>query len=286
MEAGSQGKANIDEIASKPNKAAIVLAIGDVGELSFKDLKAKMNLGVGTLYYHLDGLRGVVAQNALKQYVLTDEGKIVYEKMKGMEGVGKPAPRGKMPSVRDLLGEIFLFDSHVERLAIDSMSNLSIALGILLTGGALAGASGFYDLIFFSGKLAQPVVDLVTFPLSWALLFCLAAVLMSALWRTKFSLLGLAGGTAVSLVPVIFSMVLEAVRKTFSHSLDFLGYLYVFPYYPVFQGLLVVWAAYILAVSVRSASDLNLEKALVVVLLVVIVNLGFVWARPWILPAH
>jgi len=56
--------------------------------------------------------------------------------------------------------------------------------------------------------------------------------------------------------------------------------------YLVFQAALVVWGAYIYTVSVRSASSLNLEKTLVVALLVVLVNLGYLWGRPLIFPAR
>jgi len=287
MEASGSTGPDADKIASKPNRAAIVLAIGDVGELSFKALKAKLNLGVGTLYYHLDGLEGVVTQNSSKQYILTDEGKKVYQKMKGIEGVGKPAPRHRLPSAKDLLGEIFLFDSHAERLAVDSMSNLSITLGILLTGAALAGIDRVYDSMFIIiGRFAPSGFAFVTVPVSWLFLYGISILLISLVWRARFSFAGLAGGSALALIPVVFSLVLEAMRRSFTPSLEFLNDLYSYPYYPIFQAVLVVWAAYIFVVSLRSAADLNLEKAMVVALLMVIINLGYVLGRPLILPVR
>jgi hypothetical protein len=287
MEAGGKGGPDADEIASKPNRAAIVLAIGDGGELSFKDLKAKMNLGVGTLYYHLDGLKGVVTQNSSKQYILTDEGKLVYQKVKGIEGAGRPTPRQKLPSAKELLGEIFLFDSHAERLAVDSMSNISITLGILLTGAALAAVDRVYDAMFILvGRFAQPGLAFATLPISWLFLYGLSILLVSLVWKARFSFSGLAGGSALALIPMVFSLFLEAMRRTFHPSLDFLGSLYALPFYPIFQAVLVVWAAYIFVVSLRSATELNLEKALVVALVLVIINLAYVWGRPLLLPVH
>ncbi len=281
MAAAGPGKPKTDEIISKPNRAAIVLAIGEKGEMSFKDLKAKMNLGVGTLYYHLDGLNGVVTQNSAKQYVLTDQGKQVYEAMKGMEGVGRPARRTRLPSLRAVLGEVFLFDSHVERLPIDSMSNVSITFGILLTAGVLAGMTRIDDAMFFIlGRGAAPWFAFFTVFISWALLFGLGTLLVKLLWRSSPNLPGLAGGSALSIVPVMFAMVLEALRRTFTPTLAFLNTLYTLPYYVLFQGALVIWGAYIFTVSVRSASNLNLERTLVVALVIVLINLGYLWGRP------
>jgi len=287
MAAPVPGAKKADDIISKPNRAAIILAIGEKGGLSFKDLKAKLNLGVGTLYYHLDGLNGLVAQDNTKQYILTEDGKRIYEEMKGMEGVGKAVRRMRLPSLRAVLGEIFLFDSHVERLPIDSMSNVSITFGILLTAGVLAGMTRIDDAIFFIlGRATAPGFAFFTVFISWALLFGLGTLLVKLLWRSSPNLLGLAGGSALSIVPIMFAMVLEALRRTFAPSLTFLGLLYTLPYYPLFQGVLVIWGAYIFTVSVRSASNLNLERTLVVSLLIVVFNLAYLWGRPLLLPAR
>lgn len=287
MAAATQGKPPTDEIISKPNRAAIVFAIGERGEISFKDLKAKINLGVGTLYYHLDGLVGIVTQNSAKQYVLTEQGKEVYIAIKGMKDAGKAVRRSRLPSMRGVLGEIFLFDSHVERLSIDSMSNISITFGILLTAGVLAGSARIEDGIFFIlGRGVTSWFAFFSVLITWGLLFGLGALLVRLLWRSTPNLPGLAGGSALSMVPVMFAMVLEALRKTFTPTLSFLNTLYALPYYILFQGVLVIWGAYIFTVSVRSASNLNLEKTLVVALLIVLVNLGYLWVRPLLFPVH
>ena len=285
MDAGGAATPTAQVIASKPNRAAIVIALGDSGGLSFKDLKAKMNLGVGTLYYHLDGLKGVVTQNGSKQYVLTDEGKTVYETIKGMGSLGRPEPRQRVPPLRAVLGEAFLFDSQVERLGVDTMSGISLTVGIVLTVATLAGITRFYDaMLFIQGRLAPANVAFFTVPLSWALIFALALLLVRGIWKTTPSLLGLAGSASMALIPIMFAMVLDALSKTFSTQLAFVGSLYVLPYYAVFQGVLVLWSAYILAMSVRSVSNLNLEKTLVVVLVIVIVNLVYLWGAPLVLP--
>ena len=286
MSAPSARPQNLDDILSKPNRAAIVRAIGDHGELSFKDLKATMKLGVGTLYYHLDGLSGLVSQNGFKQYILTEQGKQVYDAIKGM-AQAKEVRRVRLPSLRAVLGEILLFDSHVERLPVDSMSDISITIGILLTASILAGLTRIDDAIFFIlGRAAPPTFALYTVIVSWLFLFVVGSLLVTLLWRSSVSLAGMAGGSALSLVPMMFAMALEGLRRTYAPGLAFLNHLYVGSGYLVFQAVLVIWGAYIYTVSVRSASSLNLEKTLVVALLVVLVNLGYLWGRPLIFPVR
>jgi hypothetical protein len=286
MSGSSVRPQNIEDVVSKPNRAAIVRIIGERGELSFKELKASMKLGVGTLYYHLDGLSGLVAQNSSKQYVLTEQGRQVYEAVKGLAQV-RETRRVRLPSFRALLGEVLLFDSHVERLPIDSMSDISITLGILLTASVLAGLTRVDDAVFFIlGRAAPPTFALVTVFISWSILFILGSLLVMFLWKSKVSLAGMAAGSALSLVPVMFAMALEGLRRTFAPGLSFLNLLYTNPGYLVFQAAIVIWGAYIFTVSVRSASSLNLEKTLVVALLVVLVNLGYLWGRPFLFPVH
>lgn len=287
MSAAGPGKLLTDQIISKPNRAAIVFAIGEKGELSFKDLKARINLGVGTLYYHLDGLDGVVTQNSAKQYILTDLGKQVYAAIKEVKGAGKPVPRTRLPSLRAVLSEVLIFDSHVERLSIDSMSNVSITFGILLTAGILAAVARIDDGIFFIlARGVAPWFAVISVLISWALLFGLGALLVRLLWRSIPNLPGLAGGSALSMVPLMFAMVLEASRKTFAPTLAFLNTLYAVPYFVLYQGILVIWGAYIFTVSVRSASNLNLEKTLVVALVIVLFNLAYLWARTILFVGH
>lgn len=276
----------MNEIISKPNRAAIIRAIGEQGELSFKDLKARMNLGVGTLYYHLDGLAGLVTQNGAKQYILTDQGKQLYAAMKEVTPV-REVRRMMLPSVRATLGEILLFDSHVERLSIDTMSNVSITFGILLTASVLGGMTHVDDAVFFVlGRTATPTLAFFAVPLSWVLLFGLGAILVKLLWRSNLSLPGLAGGSALSMVPVMFAMVLEGLRRTFTPTLAPLNLLFMLPGYLVFQAVVVIWGAYIFTISLRSASNLSLEKTLVVTLLIVLVNLGYLWGRPLLFAVH
>jgi hypothetical protein len=274
----------LDRVVSKPNRAAIVLFVGEKGEVSFKELKAELNLGVGTLYYHLDGLDGLVTQNKSRQYVLADPGKKVYDAMKSMNLVAKPVRRNRFPRASSVLREVLFFESHIERLSTDSMSSVSLTIGILFAAGVLAAMTRVEPAMLFIRSIGV-APDFAFFMLffSWFLLFALGGILVAFLWKSRPNPLGLATGSALSLIPMTFAIVVNGISKTFD-NLNFLSYLYAYPYFLGFQILLVVWAGYIFTVSLRSASNLNLEKTLVVSLLVVLVNVGYLWARPQIFP--
>lgn len=273
------------QIISKPNRAAIVRTIGEQGEVGFKELKGRLNLGVGTLYYHLDGLTGYVTQNSSKQYMLTDQGEQLYEEMKGMEGIGKPLRRPRLPRFSRVLGEVFFFDSHIERLSIDSMSSISLTIGILFGAALLAGMTRVEAAMFFiRARNATATFAFFMVFWSWFLIFVMGAVLVTLFWRSRPNLLALAGGSALSMIPVTFALFLEGVRRVFTPDFAFLNTLYLNPYFLIFQVVLVLWGAYIFTLSMRSATSLNFERTLVVALLVVLVNLGYLWGRPLLFP--
>jgi hypothetical protein len=272
----------LDRVVSKPNRAAIVLFVGEKGEVSFKELKGKLNLGVGTLYYHLDGLNGLVTQNKARQYVLAESGKKVYDAMKSMNLVAKPVRRSRFPRGSNVLREVLFFESHIERLSTDSMSSVSLTIGILFAAAVLAAMTRVEAAMFFIRSVsAAPDFAFFMLFFSWFLLLALGGILVAFLWKSRPNLLGLGTGSALALIPITFAITLNGIGKTFD-DLNFLTYLYVYPYVLGFQIVLLLWAAYIYTVSLRSASSLNLEKTLVVSLLVVLVNLGYLWARPQI----
>ncbi len=273
----------LERVTTKPKRSAIVRFIGEKGEVSFKELKAKLGLGVGTLYYHLDGLTDVVTQNKTRQYILTEQGRRIYESIKNVEVANvKPNNRRLFPRISATLREVFFFESHVERLSTDPMSNLSLTVAILFVGAVLTALTRIEPAIFFvANRTAAPGFASSVFIFSWLVVFAVSWVISFTMWRGK-NVSGVAAGGALSLIPINFMMMVDAVRRTF--SLGFLGPLFTDRGFIILQIALVLWASYILTISLMSASNLSLERALVVAFSVVLINLGYLWARPFILP--
>jgi len=279
----SPQKALLDKVTAKPKRTAIVRFIGERGEVSFKELKARLGLGVGTLYYHLDGLTDVVTQNKIRQYILTEEGKRVYESIKNAPLVnGKPNHRGFLPRVSGALREVLFFESHVERLSFDPMSNLSLSVAILIVGSVLTALTKVEPAIYFIGsRTAGPGFAAEVFLFSWLVVLAVCWLLSSGFWKSQKNFAGVAASAAFSFIPILFVIMLDGVRRTF--ALGFLAPMFSYPVFLVLQVLVVLWASYILTISLMSSASLNLEKAMVVAFAVVLINLGYLWARPIIL---
>jgi hypothetical protein len=274
----------VAKLTSKPKRMAVVRLIGERGEVSFKELKARLGMGVGTLYYHLDALRDLVTQNETKQYVLTDAGKTAYESIKGIEANStKFAPR-KLPSgFFEILRQIFLFESQLEVIPQDQMLSLTFTLGILFTGTILSGFTRIEPAIFFlRTRNALPILAMYSLVASWSVIFGTVLLLSTFLWKARRNIMGLAASSAISLIPVIFAILVDSFRRTFPDAV--LNSLFGIPYFLGFQVVLVLWAGFLLTFSLRSALNLTIEKALVETLVVVLINFVYLWANPLVIP--
>jgi len=274
----------VARLTSKPKRMAVVRLIGEKGEISFKELKARLDMGVGTLYYHLDALRDLVTQNETKQYVLTDAGKSAYESIKGIEVTStKFAPRKLPSSVLEILSQVFLLESELEIIPQDQGLSLTFTLGILFTGTILSGFTRIEPAIFFlRTRNALPIFAMYNLLASWAVIFGTVLLLSTFLWKARRNIMGLAAASAISLIPVIFAILLDSFRRTFPDAV--LNSLFEFPYFLGFQVVLVLWAGYLLTFSLRSALNLTIEKALVETLVVVLINFAYLWANPLVIP--
>ncbi len=66
-------------ILGNPYMRAILRTIGEKGEVSFSELKSAVGTSTGNLYYNLDKLKGFIAKNDRRRYVLTDKGVRLYK---------------------------------------------------------------------------------------------------------------------------------------------------------------------------------------------------------------
>ncbi|MCS7139519.1 MAG: helix-turn-helix domain-containing protein [Candidatus Nezhaarchaeota archaeon] len=119
-----------------PHRRRIILLLGDNPDgLVFSELRRELNLSVGSLYYNLDQLKGLVHQKSDKRYVLTEKGVIAYKMLKSdVERVKRGEVRSESIDLTDNLRKIF-FPRWFFNL-LESRRNLTpiIAIITLLTG--------------------------------------------------------------------------------------------------------------------------------------------------------
>jgi len=66
-------------VLGHPLRRSMIKIIGETGSASFTDLRTRLKVSVGTLYYNIDLMEGLVAQDESKRYILTPQGKIAYQ---------------------------------------------------------------------------------------------------------------------------------------------------------------------------------------------------------------
>ena len=272
----------VQQLLSKPNRAAIVNLLGENGELGFTDLRTRLGIGVGTLYYHLDGLPKYVTQKDSKKYTLTDAGKdLYYEMNKGGYQPVKVVPKKGITVVSDFLRDLVLLETYAGRLGTDRLADAATAVLIVFMGAVLAGTVRVDTAMFFAvASYLDPTAALTDFVLSWAVVFIVSTVVITMVYRSReiAGIAAVAAATSFSFLPSIFFMLVTSLRRDFGISI--LAPLYDFPVILIFQIGLMAWAGYLLTVSLRSGANLTLEKTALVTLSVVVINLGFLWARP------
>src|SRR5579884_3075857 len=74
-------------VLGHPVRKRLIELLGEKQSLSFSQLREETGLPVGTLYYHLDVLSDLIAQNHDKKYGLTKDGVKFYTEMAQKEGL-------------------------------------------------------------------------------------------------------------------------------------------------------------------------------------------------------
>jgi hypothetical protein len=146
-------------VLGHPLRRSIISIIGETGSASFTDLKEKLDVSVGTLYYNIDLMEGLVAQDESKRYVLSHKGKIAYrllveseEKLVSM-GVEAQQRRGWFRFLVRALTLRGLFSSAYESPKL----SLPSAVMILAYGMWITYQAQLYPLLFlYTEHLALP----------------------------------------------------------------------------------------------------------------------------------
>jgi hypothetical protein len=143
-----------------PARRRIVELLGMKDSMAFSELRAETGLPVGTLYYHLDVLRGLVTQDEGRRYLLSKDGVKLYSSLADREGLPqRPSP----PSARVLPG--WAFSNLSSSLPWAAASWVTVAV----LGAALSYVGGQALILMQFGVSVFPDwVDVALFPSSMA----------------------------------------------------------------------------------------------------------------------
>ena len=231
-----------------PARRRIVELLGSHESMAFSELREETGLPVGTLYYHLDVLQGLVVQDDGRRYLLSKDGLKLYSALAAREGLPVPKtfrPAGLLPG--------WLFSLVGDRTPLALASWMLVAA----MGGALSLWAGQALILFHWGVSIFPnVVDVALFPVTM-FLYALYNFAAAKVLTGHRSSVGVFFASGLVFVPyfVFPSVVLLAGGVTFGSLKAALVVLAI-----VLQGLsLALGAAY-----VSSTYGVRLERSLLV----------------------
>jgi hypothetical protein len=166
-------------VLGHPVRKRLMELLGEKQSLSFSELRAETGLPVGTLYYHLDVLGDMIAQDHGRKYILTKDGLRFYSEMALKEGLPLP----KQPRTTSFIPS-WVFTRISSRPYLD----LVIFVAVVVSGSYLSYAESD-AILFMDFYRNQPgLVAAVSFPLAVLsyYVFGLVAALLSG--RRSFSL--------------------------------------------------------------------------------------------------
>jgi hypothetical protein len=259
-------------VLGHPLRRSIISIIGETGSASFTDLKEKLDVSVGTLYYNIDLMEGLVAQDESKRYVLSHKGKIAYrllveseEKLVSM-GVEAQQRRGWFRFLVRALTLRGLFSSAYESPKL----SLPSAVMILAYGMWITYQAQLYPLLFlYTEHLALPRYSSpLLFMGGWIAVNILGNLVPFILHnRPKDGLGCLLIGSCYSFLPSLVFPTIWALLKFLHIEVSLIAA-------QLFMLVSMGYSLSLLTTAVSVAKGLKTEKAVVVSMIILYLSVG------------
>ncbi len=268
-------------IVSHPLRRQIVELLGDEGPLGFTQIKNRLNVRVGTLYYHFDMLASLVVQDPQKRYMLTEAGQDAYRKLRSAEyteSTGLLAdslpqtPSGVERGLRFLLPTRLLASIQASK-----PTALAAAASLLGIGAFVAYQAGLETVVLFLNPSSQsPLLLGFGFLGNWLLIYGIADGMATLVFRRKGEHVVLLVGTSYALVPLLLFMGWWGLATTL--NLEALG-LSTFAISRVVLVALQAWSLALLARIVSVLKGIRLDKAAVISLALAYLSIMIAYLR-------
>jgi len=270
----------IYNLLDHPIRREIIELLGEQEKLGFKQLKEKLQINVGTLYYHFDALSDLIAQDENRKYMLADLGKMAYQFLtskKGqlMELEVKEKARFLSPRNRILrcAKSIFWPSGLFVDLYRSPKRHLAEVVLILAFGSWLMVETKLEPILFFFNLGTSLPPEMVVGKLLIGLFVIIAAseAISRIFFRRSGGNLSLLIGASFSLLPLFMFPTLLLFEK---------WNLIVFrdPFWTgILQFFLQAWSLCTLTSAISLSKGLRTEKAAVISLVLVYLNLGYMY---------
>ena len=255
-----------------PYRRQIVQLLREKRKLGFKELHQDLKISVGALYHHLDMLEGIVAQDPDRKYLLTDQGRSAVETLSISEEkiAAGQAQTGKETRLGFVSEEILLGRTLLNYLNADPIRSLPLAILIVAFGGWISSQTRLEPLLLFYLSPSSGTVSalfLLMFPIGWLATFVMADILSTVVFHRRGDDLRLLNGTAFAMLPLLIVPGLFSFVQLFLPGRS-VGYTAI-----LLPIVLQAWVVCLLASAVSISKGLKLERAALISLGVVYLNI-------------
>ncbi|HVP93470.1 MAG TPA: winged helix-turn-helix domain-containing protein [Acidobacteriota bacterium] len=252
-----------------PARRKIIEILGVQEKIGFKELRASLGLGVGTVYYHLDMLSDFITQDKQRKYKLNDRGQALYRILKD----------GNVPTALEI-SETFshriakwLFLSPVFAKTAKPLRLLPVSIAILLIGAIGAAYANLDPALFFYFPYSTYsfLGTVILYIFNWIGLFLFAELFTSAIYRRIGNNVQLFTSVGIAAFPLaVYPYIYFALPLIFPN-------LSLANFNMVMQYVLIVFQVFSLLLFSAAFSfgkGIRLDKSLVISLTALYINIA------------
>lgn len=255
-----------------PTRRKIIEILGSQEKIGFKELRQALNLGVGTVYYHLDMLSGFLTQDKQRKYKLNESGQALFKILKDGE---VPATLRLDKTFSHRFGR-WVFLSPIFAKTSEPIMLLPASVALLILGAAGSAVAGLDPALFFYLLYSSysPPTIMVLYVSNWIGMFLFAELMTYILYRRVgnelqlFTCIGIAS-FPLALFPYIFMVAPVLLLGQSSADLD-LARQYILI-------ALQIWGLLLSSTAFCYGKGIRLDKSIVVTLTVVYLNISILF---------
>ena len=270
----------IYKLLDHPVRKKIIEFLGEEERLGFKELKERLQINVGALYYHFDALSGLIAQDKDRKYILTDLGKMAYQFLTSKKGQLmelEVKERARIISPRNRIfryaKSIFLPSGLFFNLYQSPKRHLADVALILAFGSWLMIETKLEPILFFFnlGTSLPPEMIIARLLAGLLVIMAISEAISRIFFRRSGGNLSLLIGASFSLLPLfVFPTLLLLENWNLIAFRD--------PFWTgILQFFLQAWSLCALTSAISLSKGLRIEKAAVISLVLIYLNLGYMY---------
>ena len=270
----------IYKLLDHPVRKEIIELLGEQKRVGFKEFTDRLQINVGTLYYHFDVLDGLITQDEDRKYVLTDLGKMAYEFLTSKRGqliemevkrkaeMLKPYNRVLKCAKSIFWPSAFFFNLYQSPKRHLADVVLIIAFGSWITAEARLEPSLFF---FDFRKFLSPEMIVVRLLIGLFVILLISEAISRIFFRRSGGNLRLLIGASFSLLPLfVFPGLLLLERWGFIPSINML-------WSSILQLFFQAWCLCALSCAISLSKGLRIERAAVISLVLMYLNIGYMF---------